>query len=57
MSLIIGLVAHKNTSLDIYGKEVYFGISFGSLAPISREIARFKCVQGKSHPYLPTLPN
>ena len=38
-----------------YGKEVFFAISFGSLAPISREIAPFKCVQGKPHPDLPTL--
>ena len=41
--------------MDRYGKEIFFGILYVSLAHISREIAPFKCGQGKILPDLPTL--
>ena len=42
-------------SLDRYRKEVFFGVLYVPMAQISREIAPFKCVQGKRRADHPTL--
>ena len=42
-------------SLNRYGKELFLVYSNVFLPYISREMSSFKCIQGKTHPDLPTL--